>query len=295
MPAPPNAFAASPLDRAAHLRRDAHWLEAAQRAPNTRLVAIGDAKPLMREGAMVWLTPEQAPAGAPLIFLGVDKAGAAVFAVEAQEAPEGGEFVELRAAAATLSGEDLAILGCAKSLVDWHSRHPFCAACGAATEVAEAGWKRVCPACAAEHFPRVDPVVIMLASRGEYCLLGRQKRFAPRVYSALAGYVEPGESAEEACARELKEEAGVVTTRIRYHSTQPWPFPSSLMIGLLAEVEGKALTIDYTELEDARWFSRAETRAILEGKHESVRCPPPLAIAHHLIAEWAFNSSAPDA
>lgn len=289
MSAPPNAFAASPLDRAGHLRRDAQWLEAALAAPQTRLVAIGDAKPLMRDDAILWLTPDQAPPAAQAVFLGVDKAGAAVFAVEARDVPEGGEFVELRAAAATLSGEDLAILGCAKSLLDWHVRHPFCAACGAATTSAEAGWKRVCPACAAEHFPRVDPVVIMLASRGEYCLLGRQKRFAPRVYSALAGYVEPGESAEEACARELKEEAGVVATRITYHSTQPWPFPSSLMIGLLAEVEGEALTIDYTELEDARWFSRAETRAILEGRHESVRCPPPLAIAYHLIAAWAFR------
>jgi NAD+ diphosphatase len=286
---PPNAFAASPLDRAAHLRRDAQWLAAALRAPQTRLVAIGAAKPLMREGGVLWLTPDQAPPGSSTVFLGVDHAGAAVFAVAAREAPEGGEFTELRAAAATLSSDDIAILGCAKSLLEWHGRHPFCAACGVATASAEAGWKRVCPACAAEHFPRVDPVVIMLASRGEYCLLGRQARFAPRVYSALAGYVEPGESAEEACARELMEEAGVVATRIRYHSTQPWPFPSSLMIGLLAEVESEALTIDYTELEDARWFSRAETRTILEGRHESVRCPPPLAIAHHLIAAWAFS------
>jgi NAD+ diphosphatase len=286
---PPNAFAASPLDRAAHLRRDAHWLAAALRAPQTRFVAIGAAKPLLRDGTIAWLTPDQAPADAVPVFLGVDRAGAAVFAAETQDAPQDAVFTELRTAAMTLPGEDIAILGCAKSLVEWHGRHPFCAACGAATVSAEGGWKRVCPACAAEHFPRVDPVVIMVASRGEYCLLGRQKRFPPGVYSALAGYVEPGESAEEACARELKEEAGVVATRMRYHSTQPWPFPSSLMIGLLAEVEGKALTIDYTELEDARWFSRTETRAMLEGRHESLRCPPPLAIAHHLIAAWAFS------
>lgn len=286
---PPHAFAASPLDRAGHLRRDAQWLSAALHAPQTRFAAIGESKPLLRDGAIAWLALDQISAAAPPVFLGVDTTGAAIFAAAAAAAPKGSAYVDLRAAAATLSGDDLAILGCAKSLLDWHARHRFCATCGEKTQSAEAGWKRVCPACAAEHFPRVDPVVIMLASRGEYCLLGRQPRFPPRLYSALAGYVEPGESAEEACARELMEEAGVTVTQVSYHSTQPWPFPSSLMIGMLAEVEGEALKIDYNELEDARWFSRAEARAILEGRHETASCPPPLAIAHHLMAAWAFR------
>jgi NAD+ diphosphatase len=181
------------------------------------------------------------------------------------------------------------MLGCAKALFDWHRRHRFCANCGAPSELAEAGWKRVCGACQAEHFPRVDPVVIMVPVIGEKCLLGRQRRFPRNMFSALAGFVEPGEAIEEAVARETKEEAGLSVTQVRYHSTQPWPFPSSLMIGCVAEVADDRESVDTEELESARWFTREEAKAMIEGRHPDCACPPPFAIAHQLLKTWAFE------
>jgi NAD+ diphosphatase len=153
--------------------------------------------------------------------------------------------------------------------------------------VADGGWKRVCPACNAEHFPRTDPVVIMLPVRGERCLVGRQAVWPTGMWSALAGFLEPGESVEEACARELKEEAALETLSVRYHSTQPWPYPNSLMIGLIAEVAEGEATPDQTELEAVRWFTREEARALIAGEIEGAFAPPPLAIAHQLIKAWA--------
>lgn len=280
----PNTFTRSPLDRAAHLRRDEAWLAHARKAPDARYAVFHALRPLIRDHAIVWLA-EQKGAGAP-IFLGLEN-GAPRFAVEvAGEAGFDGAFTELRSAAMRLSQADSAILACAKSLFEWHAKHGFCANCGAASVVAEAGWKRICPSCAAEHFPRVDPVVIMLALHDGQCLLGRQTRFPAGMYSALAGFVEPGESIEEACARELFEEAGVHATAVRYHSTQPWPFPSQLMIGLYADADASALTIDGNELETARWFTRAEARAAL-ARQGDFSLPPPLAIAHQLIKTWA--------
>lgn len=283
------AFANMPLSRDAHRRRDAAWMAAALAAPTTRIAALNGGRPLLRDNAMVWLTAAETPRGAQTVFLGVAGDGAAVFAITLETAPPGAEFVEMRPAAAFLTAGEIAILGCGKALLDWHARHGFCANCGAPTQSTEAGWKRECAACKTEHFPRVDPVVIMLVHRGGSCLLGRQTRFLPRMVSALAGYVEPGETIDEACAREVLEEVGLRVTGVRYHACQPWPFPSSLMIGLIAEVDDEALTIDHHELEDARWFTREETRALLEGRHEQFFCPPPLAIAHHLIKAWAFS------
>jgi NAD+ diphosphatase len=284
----PNAFARSPLDRAAHLRRDQAWLAAALAAPDARYAIFNNLRPLLRGDAPAWLQRDESAGDSPAIFLGLYD-GAPRFAVEvADEAAFEGAFTDMRSAAMRLSQGDSAILGCARSLFDWHARHGFCAKCGTASAIAEAGWKRICSSCAAEHFPRVDPVVIMLALHEGRCLLGRQKAWPPGMHSALAGFVEPGESFEEACARELFEEAGVRATAVRYHSAQPWPFPSSLMIGLYADVEGDALTIDLHELESARWFTREEVRAALERRGE-FSAPPPLAIAHQLMRSWVVG------
>ena len=175
----------------------------------------------------------------------------------------------------------------AKSVMYWHSRHRFCSNCGAETQVGAAGWKRVCAACKAEHFPRTDPVVIMLAVSGDKCLLGRQPRFPKGMFSALAGFVEGGETLEDAVRREIKEEAGISCGKVTYMASQPWPFPCSLMIGCLAEAEDEKITIDVTELDDARWFSREDALKLVEGRLDGFFCPPKFAIAHQLIASWA--------
>jgi NAD+ diphosphatase len=186
--------------------------------------------------------------------------------------------------------DQAAMLAAAKALMNWHARHRFCSNCGSPTEVAVAGWRRDCPVCKAIHFPRTDPVVIMLAVDGDACLLGRQPRFPKGMYSALAGFVEPGETIEAAVRREVREEAGVVCRAVQYFASQPWPFPASLMIGCFAEAESRKLEIDQVELEDARWFSRHEAIALVERRHpDSLTAPTPMAIAHHLLKRWAYN------
>ncbi|MFN7158147.1 MAG: NAD(+) diphosphatase, partial [Erythrobacter cryptus] len=188
-----------------------------------------------------------------------------------------------------LAPPDLAIYGAARSLVDWHARHRFCARCGAPTRLAKGGWQRHCAACGADHFPRTDPVTIMLVEHEDKLLLGRQPRFPPKMYSALAGFVEPGETIEEAVVREIREEAGVAVRDVRYIASQPWPFPSQLMIGCTSVADDPTLAIDTTELEDARWFTRAEleaARAAGEAGTELLYFPRPFAIAHHLICWW---------
>ncbi|HEY1452359.1 MAG TPA: NAD(+) diphosphatase [Roseiarcus sp.] len=186
--------------------------------------------------------------------------------------------------------DQAAMLAAAKALMNWHAHHRFCSNCGALTGVAVAGWRRDCPVCKATHFPRTDPVVIMLAVDGDVCLLGRQPRFPKGMYSALAGFVEPGETIEAAVRREICEEAGVVCGTVRYFASQPWPFPASLMIGCFAEARGRAVKVDHVELEDARWFSREETIAMLEKRHpDRIAAPMPMAIAHHLVKQWAYE------
>lgn len=196
-----------------------------------------------------------------------------------------GEWLDLRASAPLLNGPDLAIAGRAASLLSWHKRHRFCANCGAPTRVAAGGIKRQCDACGTEHFPRTDPVVIMLAVRGDQCLLGRQPGWPTRTYSALAGFVEQGESLEEACAREVGEEAGIAIGKVRYVLSQPWPFPSSLMVGLIAEALNDKIVLD-DELEDARWFSQSEMREMLAGTHPDYDCPFAFSAANHLMQTW---------
>ncbi|HTI68072.1 MAG TPA: NAD(+) diphosphatase [Caulobacteraceae bacterium] len=296
-----NVFAGNPLDRASARRGDAAWLAAQVAEPAARAMALWNGEPLVeeREGSprLAWLPMDLArrvaPGDEPLLFLGLD-ATAPVFAIDLDGAAdptagplEGlGAFAGLRELAVGLSAPQAAMAAAAKAVFEWRRRHRFCAACGAPSRPADAGWKRVCTACSTEHFPRTDPVVIMLPTAGDRCLLGRNLRFRPGLFSALAGFVEPGETLEEACARELKEEAGVSTVAVAYHSSQPWPFPSSLMVGLIAEVAPAGARADQIELEEVRWFTRQEARNLLEGRLEGLSAPSPVAIAHQLLKSW---------
>lgn len=277
-------FTNNPLDRAAEKRKDAAWLRARLEDPATIVIAMRDGKPLVRDGALARVPLESGDA----LFLGLRDDGVAMFAIET-EREHGGSFEDFRSVALTLPEHDTAIAATARSLFEWHRRHSFCSVCGQASRIAAAGWQRVCPACNAEHFPRVDPVVIMLPLFGDRCLLGRQFAWPKGRMSALAGFVEPGETIEEACAREVKEEAGLTATRVTYFGSQPWPFPSSLMIGLFAEVAGEGAVADGMELEEVRWLSREEARAMLDGNHLELLAPSPLGISRHLIHAWAHQ------
>jgi NAD+ diphosphatase len=283
------AFAGHALDRADHVRADPARL-AALAVPEARLLLLDGLIPRPGEGdGLRWGRVADAGEGAELVFLGL-LAGEAVFGA----VPEGGDtdpaFArrETWAALGRLGAEDLALYGGARSVLDWHARHRFCSACGQSTTIAKAGWQRDCPSCAASHFPRVDPVAIMLVEHQGRLLLGRNSRFPPGSYSALAGFVEPGETIEEAVAREVLEEAGVRVRDVRYVASQPWPFPSQLMIGCHAMADDDTLTIDATELEDARWFPRGEIAEAIETGEASTgfKAPTSRAIAHYLLGWW---------
>jgi len=229
------------------------------------------------------------------VFLGLDTSERACFAAVSPTLTGnvGPANPRLWAAMSALPAADLATYGSARALVDWHARHRFCARCGYTTKLGKGGWQRSCTnmACKADHFPRVDPVTIMSVEWEGQLLLGRQPRFPARRYSALAGFVEPGESIEEAVAREVFEEAGVRVRDVQYVACQPWPFPSSLMIGCHAYADDGAITIDKTELDDARWFTRAEVEDAMEGlktgrEDGAFIAPPPFAVAHHLLKWW---------
>lgn len=298
-----NTFAGNPLDRAGDRRDDPVWLAEQAANPGALALTVWDGGPLIEDHAdgprLAWLDLTQARtlSSGPEVFLGLWK-NDPVFAVELEgptDPAEGplkglGAFYDMRSAAAMLPGPEAAMAGGAKSLFDWRRRHGFCAACGQPTESACGGWKRICPACKTEHFPRVDPVTIMLpVYRGgpePICLLGRQTVWPEGRMSALAGFLEPGETIEEGCAREIAEEAGLTVTGVRYHSSQPWPFPSQLMIGLIAEVSDDQATPDQTELEAVAWLTRAEARAMLAGTHPTIKAPAPIAIARTLIQAW---------
>ncbi|MEA2491406.1 MAG: diphosphatase [Acidobacteriota bacterium] len=279
-------FSGNPLDRLAARREDSGWLAARLDDPATRVVGVRDGKLLVRDGRLATLPAALAGAAMPRVFLGVD-GEVAVFAIDIEHEHDAGTFEEMRPLALVLPHGEAAIAGEAKSLLDWHRRHGFCAVCGHATDVAAAGWKRICPQCGAEHFPRVDPVVIMLPVFGDRCLLGRQAAWPPGRMSTLAGFMEPGESIEEACAREMHEEAGLVATSVHYVATQPWPFPSTLMIGLIAEVANEDAVADGVELEAVRWLTREEAKRVVAGEHPEVSAPNAYAIAHHLLNTWA--------
>ena len=308
-------FSGNPLDRLSEKRDDAQTLAELAAHPQARsLVFVSDTPVLKQKGdaldalftlaevealgardeqALLGQTPE-GPVFATLLRPDVARRDEAKGAL-VLPGREDLAVIDLRslAAKALLPRPTIAMMAQGKSLLFWHAKHRFCSQCGAPSAMVSAGWKRECAACKAQHFPRTDPVVIMLVVHGDRCLLGRQARFAPGMYSALAGFLEPGETIEEAVRREVMEEAGVRVGRVTYMASQPWPFPATLMIGCLAEALTDEIIVDYSELEDARWFSRAEVQEMVGGAPENgapngLGAPQPIAIARSLMRAWAF-------
>ena len=281
-------FTGGTLDREDRLRHDADALAAAMGDWRARLLVLGPGyEPEVGEdGRLAWTTLADAPEDAELVLLGTDN-GRPRFAALTYQAGGGFRSPRLMGMLAVMAPGEAATWAAARSVLDWHARHRFCANCGSATETFRAGWGRRCPDCRTEHFPRTDPVVIMLAEHDDRCLLGRQPGWPPGRYSALAGFLEPGESIEEAVAREVKEEAGVTVRDVRYVASQPWPFPSQLMIACIGRAEDDAITLDRNELEEAIWVSRADVRTVLAGGEGPFLPPPPHAIAHSLLTRWA--------
>ena len=296
----PIAYAGNPLDRETLRRRKREWIEAQDRAPESRYLPLWQLQPLLKIGELrelAWakreffegLEPQPEP-----VLLGT-RDGVAHYAVDVSVEPkrEAGfgvadvaSFEELRGIVAQLPAGDAAIAAQARAMVDWHRRHGHCAECGGHTRAVQGGANRICFDCQSEHFPRTDPVAIAVVVKGDRCLLGRGPGWPDGMYSALAGFIEAGESLEDAARREVLEGTGVRVGTVRYLRSQPWPFPSSLMIGCIAEAESEEIEIDPAELDDAKWFSRDALRAALAGKRENLRVPPPFAIAHHLIRAW---------
>jgi len=277
---PPEPFFTGPgIDRADGLRNRPEAVAELLASSEARaLVWDGGVPALDAAGGLRWA----GVTGDEPLFFGLDQ-GAPRFA----SIPTVAAGPEARALLALLGPGDAPTFAAALSLSSWHQRYGFCAVCGSASEIFRGGWARRCRSCGGEHYPRVDPVVIMLATYQDRLLLGRQPQYPPGRYSALAGFVEPGETIEAAVARELGEEAGITVTDVRYLASQPWPFPSSLMIGCIASATGDALTIDHDELDDARWFARAEVAAALAGDPSAPFLPPPpFAIARTLLDHW---------
>ncbi|MFZ1885825.1 MAG: NAD(+) diphosphatase [Rhodoplanes sp.] len=300
------AFTGGRIEREPGRRRDAGWCAALLADAASRAYAlIGDQVVLQKIEAHaepLFTLAEAATFGAAheQVLLGTDE-GAGRFAIGLDRAVadelkrRGLLVIDLRSIAiqGLVPASHLPGLAAAKALLVWHARHRFCSVCGAPTRLAESGWRRDCTACEAQHFPRTDPVVIMLATDGDRCVLARQAHFSPGMWSCLAGFIEPGESIEEAARRETQEEVGIACGRVRYFASQPWPFPMSLMIGCHVEALSTALTVDRSELEGARWFARDEVAAMINLHHpEGLTAPPPWAIAHHIIRAWVEDAGA---
>ena len=280
---PPDPYFCGPgLDRADQLRADPGAIAELLSHAGAKQLQWTDGAPALDEhGKLSW----QPIDGEPAIFLGFDGADPRFSHLYDGEVPANAyAHIPLLA---LLDDQEAPTFAAALSLANWHRRHGHCSVCSHRTEPNRGGWSRICPNCSAEHYPRADPVVIMLAEYDGRLLLGRQPQYPPGRYSALAGFVEPGESIEDAVARELKEEAGIDVSKVRYMCSQPWPFPSSLMIGAHAMANDDALTIDRNELDDARWFSREEVVAALAGDPEAPFQPPSKwAIARTLLDHW---------
>jgi NAD+ diphosphatase len=266
------------------LRLDAARVAELMAHEEARLLRLAAVDPILdKAGALAW---DALGEESELLFLGLDE-GRPRFAPLVRMEQLGQRAWGVFQLLANMSPRDAAIWGAARSLNEWHNRHRFCGICGTETQSFRAGWGRKCPACGAEHFPRVDPVVIMLAEHDGRVLLARQPQYPPRRYSALAGFVEPGESIEEAVAREIAEEAGIAVGRVRYVASQPWPFPGSLMIACIAEAQSDRITLDTTELDDAFWASRDDVTAALVGDPDArFQAPPAFAIANTLLRRW---------
>jgi NAD+ diphosphatase len=300
-PKPRLGYTASLIERASERRKDEAFLRTLAADERAGVYAIAGEMVVMKalaQGPDPLFRPAEAAALGPqteTIFLGL-RDGAGRFGVgldpavvETLKTQEQFFVTDLRSIAVQglVAADHLPPLAEAKALLHWHARHRFCANCGAPSRAFEGGWRRDCPACKAQHFPRTDPVVIMLAIDGERCLLGRQSRFVPGTWSCLAGFVEPGETVEDAVRRETREEAGIACGRVTYFATQPWPFPMSLMIGCHAQALSTEIEIDRTELESARWFDREEVALMLLRRHPArIATPPPVAIAYHIIRAW---------
>ncbi len=309
MPEFRNIFAGNPLDREAARRRDEDWVGSQVHAPGTLFLPLRNLTFPMRqvEGGMR-LAWSELPYGAdtdrhPPLLLGTSD-GAARFAINEAAAPNqfslpaDASFMDLRAAAPILNADDAGIAAQARAFLDWHERHRFCAVCGASTSAVQGGIARKCTDCPAEHFPRTDPVVItvVIDTERDRCLLGRQASWPAGMFSALAGFIDHGESIEDAVRREVAEESGIEAVNVRYHSSQPWPFPSSLMIGCLADAGSSVINYDDWEMDDVRWFTRDEIRSSLgqpaaqlgqPGLPDgALSLPGPMAIAHTLISAW---------
>jgi len=288
-------FTGSLLDRADAARHDAVLVATMRSDPQALLLCLDGLQPLVADdGALGWTSLADLTDGHELALLGrIDDRPRFVALTPGVSALQRSR--ELFDAITALAPAEAGTYAAARSLIDWHARHGFCPRCGSGTDIFRAGWGRLCPNCGAEHFPRVDPVVIMLAQHGTDAdarvLVGRQPGFPPGRYSALAGFLEPGESIEEAVARELHEEAGIRVHSVRYMASQPWPFPSQLMIACVALTDDDALVVDHSELEEAKWVTRDEVAASLAGDPSAPFLPPPpYAIAHTLFGRWLAES-----
>jgi NAD+ diphosphatase len=312
-------FSAEWDDRSAELRGDAAAIAGMIADPTTRVLPLWRGRPLIAGEARAvagWVAPGHGilkDARPDWVFLGHHE-GAARFAADVSSwvpdtldeaamaaffdpvdyhhpaVPADHVFVELRGLMLSLSATDAAMASTARALMNWHRSHRFCSSCGQPSTMTQSGWQRRCPSCDASHFPRTDPVVIMLVLRGNKVLLGRSPGWPEGMYSTLAGFVEPGESLEAAVRREVHEETGVSVTNVRYVAGQPWAWPNSLMLGFVADAQDEAITLDPVELEDAIWLTREEMVDVVAGLHPKVRRPRSGAIAYELISRWLSGS-----
>ncbi|MER3547148.1 MAG: NAD(+) diphosphatase [Rhodanobacteraceae bacterium] len=282
-----NTFAALELERAAERRDDAQWLSAQRASPNARFVVFDtEGRAPVRDDRLLLLDAATAPGDTPASFLGLQHDGAPVFLLhcESSRAPPDAEWISLREVGTRLPAHDAGLLAYARGLANWQEATRFCSHCGGELRLIGAGHRAACTRCKRLHFPRTDPAIIVIVEHEDACLLGRQALWRLRQYSTLAGFVEPGESLEDAVRREVREEAGIEVIDCDYHSSQPWPFPASLMLGFTARASSRAIHLADGELEDARWFTAQQ---IVESVHSGeLRLSSPLSISYRLIEHW---------